>query len=78
MADLPDGFFIGTRMHANYAAIFTETPVFGLAYSYKFKGAFESNGIHNRTYTINNLKESQILEVLLAIENAYSKDVVDR
>lgn len=32
-------FFIGTRMHANFAAIFTNVPLFGLAYSYKFQGA---------------------------------------
>ena len=68
-------FFIGTRMHANYAAIFTGTPVFGLAYSYKFQGAFENNGILNRTYNINNLEESQINSVLTAIERAYNEDL---
>lgn len=35
-------FFIGTRMHANFAAIYTGVPLFGLAYSYKFQGAFEA------------------------------------
>lgn len=68
-------FFIGTRMHANFAAIFTDTPVFGLAYSYKFKGAFENNGIYNRVAQINNLTESGIEEVLSEIENAYNEDV---
>jgi len=68
-------FFIGTRMHANYAAIFTGTPVFGLAYSYKFKGAFENNGILNRTYDINNLEESRINHVVAAIERAYDEDI---
>ncbi|MBO7438015.1 MAG: polysaccharide pyruvyl transferase family protein [Bacteroidaceae bacterium] len=68
-------FFVGTRMHANFAAIFTGTPVFGLAYSYKFKGAFERNGIHNRVALINNLKESDISGVLSEIENAYNEDV---
>lgn len=68
-------FFIGTRMHANYAAIFTGTPVFGLAYSYKFKGAFENNGILNRTYDINNLEESQIDSVITTIERAYNEDL---
>ncbi len=67
-------FFIGTRMHANYAAIFSGIPVFGLAYSYKFKGAFENNGIFNRTYEINNLEESQIDLVMAAIERAYHED----
>ena len=69
-------FFIGTRMHANYAAIFTGTPVFGLAYSYKFKGAFENNGILNRTCDINNLDESQINSVLETIERAFKEDSV--
>ena len=32
-------FFCGTRMHANFAAIYSNVPVFGLAYSYKFEGA---------------------------------------
>ena len=68
-------FFVGTRMHANYAAIFTGTPVFGLAYSYKFKGAFERNGIHNRVAQINNLKETDIDGVLSRIENAFNEDV---
>ena len=68
-------FFVGTRMHANFAAIFTGTPVFGLAYSYKFKGAFERNGIHNRVALINNLKESNLSDVLSEIENAYNEDV---
>lgn len=68
-------FFIGTRMHANYAAIFTGTPVFGLAYSYKFKGAFENNGIYNRIYEINNMPESAINDVISIIENAYYEDV---
>lgn len=39
-------FFIGTRMHANFAAIYTGVPVFGLSYSYKFLGAFEANGLN--------------------------------
>ena len=68
-------FFIGTRMHANFAAIFTNTPVFGLAYSYKFKGAFEKNGIYNRTCEINNLSESDIVKVVSTIEKAYCEDV---
>lgn len=68
-------FFVGTRMHANFAAIFTGTPVFGLAYSYKFKGAFERNGIFNRVALVNNLKESEISGVMSDIENAYNEDV---
>ena len=68
-------FFVGTRMHANFAAIFTGTPVFGLAYSYKFKGAFENNGIFNRICEINNLLEKDIKSVVDSIEKAYNEDV---
>lgn len=71
-------YFIGTRMHANYAAIFTGVPVFGLAYSYKFKGAFENNGILNRTIEINNLDESRIDSVLSAIERAFNEDLASK
>ena len=71
-------FFIGTRMHANFAAIFTGTPVFGLAYSYKFKSAFENNGIYNRTADINNIKEDEIDDILDRIENAYKEDIAKK
>jgi polysaccharide pyruvyl transferase WcaK-like protein len=40
-------FFIGARMHANFAAIFSGVSVFGLAYSYKFAGAFNRYGLKN-------------------------------
>lgn len=40
-------FFVGTRMHANFAAIYTNVPLFGLAYSYKFEGAFRENGVYD-------------------------------
>lgn len=68
-------FFIGTRMHANYAAIFTKVPLYGLAYSYKFKGAFENNGIYNRISEINNISKSDIDHIISMIEMAYSEDV---
>lgn len=68
-------FFVGTRMHANFAAIFSGVPLFGLAYSYKFKGAFEHNGIYNRIANINNIKEEEIEQILCAIEKAYQEDV---
>lgn len=71
-------FFIGTRMHANFAAIFTGTPVFGLAYSYKFKSAFENNGIFNRTADINNIGGNEIISILDKIENAYLEDVLSK
>lgn len=68
-------FFIGTRMHANFAAIFTHVPLFGLAYSYKFQGAFEKNGIYNRTVMINNITPDMIDGIVAQIDEAYNEDV---
>ena len=66
-------FFIGTRMHANFAAIYTGVPVFGLAYSYKFEGAFVANGLDGikQTTMINNLCAEDIPNVINKIENFY-------
>ena len=69
-------FFVGTRMHANFAAIYTNVPLFGLAYSYKFQGAFEANGIYGQTALINNIKESDIPLILNKINNTYNKHLV--
>lgn len=68
-------FFCGTRMHANYAAIFTGVPVFGLSYSYKFKGAFERNGIYGQIATINNLLESEVDGVVEKVIEVYKEGV---
>ena len=69
-------FFIGSRMHANFAAIFTKVPVWGLAYSFKFQGAFESNGLYNRTTMINNINSENIPKIVNQINDAYESDVV--
>lgn len=70
------GFFIGTRMHANFAAIYTHVPVFGLAYSYKFAGAFESNGLSEKqTFMINNMKQAQIPALIKRIDAFYQESV---
>ena len=66
-------FFIGARMHANFAAIYTGVPVFGTAYSYKFEGAFNANGLDGKKQTaiINNLKKEDIGKYIKKIENYY-------
>lgn len=66
-------FFIGTRMHANFAAIFTKVPVFGLAYSYKFKGAFENNGIFGQTAMINNITKTQADDIVKKMATVFEK-----
>lgn len=65
-------FFVGTRMHANFAAIYTHVPAFGLAYSYKFKGAFEANGLVNSTAMISNLKPQDLDSIVALINQKYS------
>ena len=68
-------FFIGTRMHANFAAIYTQVPVFGMAYSYKFEGAFNANGLDGKKQTamINNLKENEIDKYISQIDDFYNE-----
>lgn len=68
-------FFIGTRMHANFAAIYTHVPVFGLAYSYKFKGAFDANGLNGKlqTHMINGMKEEDIPLLVQKIDQVYKR-----
>lgn len=72
-------FFIGARMHANFAAIYTGVPVFGTAYSYKFKGAFDANGLDGdkQTVLINNLKNKNIPTILKKIEEIYQENNVN-
>ena len=67
-------YFIGARMHANFAAIYTGVPVFGTAYSYKFQGAFDANGLDGtkQTALINNLKKEEIDEYIMKIDKAFN------
>lgn len=70
-------FFIGARMHANFAAIYTKVPVFGMAYSYKFEGAFNSNGLDGKAQTemMNNLRLDDIDNYVAKIDDYYCKSV---
>lgn len=72
-------FFIGARMHANFAAIYTGVPVFGTAYSYKFEGAFNANGLDGKKQTrmINHLKTDEINDYIQQID-AYYKESVNK
>ena len=72
-------FFIGARMHANFAAIYTGVPVFGMAYSYKFEGAFNANGLDGKAQTamINNLHTEDIDDYIEKI-NAYFDSVKNK
>ncbi len=64
-------FFIGTRMHSNFAAIFTKTPVFGLAYSYKYEGAFNSIGLKNSYELVTDIQLTDIENILDKLNTEY-------
>ena len=68
-------FFIGTRMHANFAAIYSGVPVFGLAYSYKFEGAFTANGLDGKSQIamINNIRTEDIEGIVQKVGRAYAE-----
>lgn len=68
-------FFVGSRMHANFAAIYSGVPLFGLAYSYKFEGAFVANGIINSTYMVNKIVNDEIEDVIKCIDSCYSMSI---
>ena len=70
-------FFIGARMHANFAAIYTGVPVFGTAYSYKFEGAFNANGLDGKKQTeiINNLPKEEISSYIAKIDKFYNESI---
>ena len=70
-------FFCGTRMHANFAAIYSGVPVFGLAYSYKFEGAFNSNGLdgERQTSMINNISKDEIAKIVKKIDVFFKETV---
>ena len=57
-------FFIGSRMHSNFAALSTSTPVVGLGYSYKFQGGFEMFGVPECAISIKNISINDIQKII--------------
>ncbi len=68
-------FFIGTRMHSNFAAIYTDTPVFGLAYSYKYEGSFDYMGLKGHYASVLNIRKMDIPQVISQIEGKYQESI---
>lgn len=64
-------FFIGTRLHANFAAIYSHVPVFGLAYSYKFSGTFNQYGLEDNYASVIDMKSEQVKEITQKVEKCY-------
>lgn len=53
-------FFIGSRMHSCFAAIYTGTPIFGLGYSYKYPHNFSRYGFPENLVSVVDLKKEEI------------------
>lgn len=66
-------FFIGTRLHSNFAAIFSHVPVFGLSYSYKFSGTFDRYGLNNNYSSVIDMKKENIQEITRKVEKCYAE-----
>lgn len=65
-------FFIGTRLHANFAAIYSLVPAFGLAYSYKFSGSFNRYGLNDHYAPVIDMKKSDVQMIVKKIEQCYN------
>ena len=68
-------FFVGTRMHANFAAIFTKIPVFGLSYSYKYEGAFDNLGLKGNYGNILKIGETDIDNIISHVSEKYEEAI---
>ncbi|HKL07771.1 MAG TPA: polysaccharide pyruvyl transferase family protein [Bacteroidales bacterium] len=69
--------FIGSRMHACIAALSTNVPTIGVAYSYKFKGTFSNFNQEDFVLDIKQISEVQIIDkVATLIEN--KKNIVEQ
>lgn len=60
-------FFIGSRMHSNFAALSTSTPCIGLGYSYKFQGGFDMFNVSECAISIKNIHENEISKIIQKI-----------
>lgn len=70
-------FFVGTRMHSNFAAIYTGVPLYGLAYSSKFEGAFKSNGVFEGNVSmINNVTKNDCNVIVDKIYKYYLRKTI--
>ena len=53
-------FFLGSRMHSCFAALFTNVPTIGIAYSDKFVGSFRNFNVMENCFRVNNLKRDEL------------------
>ena len=73
-------FFLGSRMHACFAALFTNVPTIGIAYSDKFVGSFRNFNAADNCFRVNNMKSDELDTVfenikLIIHSNLIKKDI---
>jgi polysaccharide pyruvyl transferase WcaK-like protein len=56
-------YFLGSRMHACFAALFTNVPTIGIAYSDKFVGSFRNFNAADNCFRINNMQSDELESV---------------
>jgi colanic acid/amylovoran biosynthesis protein WcaK/AmsJ len=66
-------FFIGSRMHACLAGLSLSVPTVGLAYSYKFEGAFDMFGQKDCALSISGISPEKIENIMTAIMNIFDR-----
>jgi len=60
-------FFIGSRMHACIAALSQGVPCVGIAYSMKFQGVFDSDGMHGWVVDAREATEAQAITRIIEL-----------
>jgi colanic acid/amylovoran biosynthesis protein len=66
-------FFIGSRMHSCFAAIYTGTPVFGLGYSYKYEHNFSRYGLSDSFISVVDLEKEALPAAIEKIDRIQHK-----
>ncbi len=66
-------FFIATRMHAGFDAIYTKTPVYALAYSYKFSGSFDLYGLNSNYSSVINMSKAEAEQIARKVLERYDQ-----
>jgi polysaccharide pyruvyl transferase WcaK-like protein len=66
-------FFIGSRMHACFAALFNNVPSIGIAYSDKFVGSFKKFGLEQNCFKINNIQRTELDNIFVQIKDIIGK-----
>ncbi|MEQ8237611.1 MAG: polysaccharide pyruvyl transferase family protein, partial [Cyclobacteriaceae bacterium] len=64
-------FFVGSRMHSCIAALSSQVPTVGVAYSYKFEGTFANFGMASHVLNMAGIREEEAIVNLDKILSLY-------